>query len=229
MKTLLCIFLFAFNLLGAEQIQCEAKPSIEIKIYRGKEEKHLVPMINAWVISHYMSFPFLYANQGETLANHVFFEDPNGFALFAEKGDQKVGMMLAIPLNSPVLDVQYSPFPMLSQMKEKGFDPDKILYGAVFVIAEEERQNQELIARMYQEAVSLAKKMGKTHICYFTTIREDHHPLKPTPYIPPEPWEELTPSPRSMDITIDLTWPTLQVDGSVKECINPQALYILDI
>lgn len=227
------ILLFVFSCTTYAQkssIDLGMQNEIQIKVFKGEADKYLAPTINEWVASHYIRFPFLYVNQGEALSNHIIFEDPNGFVLIAEKARQKVGLLMALPLTSVLLaDVDYNPASELEQIRKKGFDPDKILYGAVFFVSDEERQNKELIRQLYEEAVIFAKKMGKTQICYFTTVREENHPLKPNPFVPPEPWEDLSSPFRNMDIEVNFTWPTLQADGSVKECANPQALFIQDI
>ncbi len=200
-----------------------------IHTYRGEVVGDLLSTIRSWAVSNYISFPFLYVDQGEELPHHIFRDDPHAFVLFAERNGHKVGMFTALPLTSPLLDVNYSPLPYMDQIREQGFNPDQILYVASFLISKEERQDKGLILRIYQQAVDLAKEMGKTQICYFTALYDDHHPLKPDPFVQPEPWDDL-PSPfRSMGVAMDFTWPTLQADGSVKECVHPQALYIQDI
>ncbi len=199
----------------------------EVCIYQGEKTKPLFPILNEWIVSRYIEFPFLYVAQEETPPTHLLAENPDAFVLFAEEKDKKVGMLIASPLDASfLLDVKYSPLSKLEEIEEKGFDPKKILYVHGFLVAHEKRGDFELINRIYQTAVHLAKEMGKTHICYFTTLREENHPLKPSPYIPLEPFEDLPTPFESMDITFKLTWPTLQADGSVISCENLQALFI---
>ncbi len=223
-----CRFFWLGIAFGCNPLLYATEPMTVI-ISHGEKEKDLLPIVNQWVISHYIQFPFLYAYQGEALPNHVFFEDQNAFVLFAEKEGKRVGLMMALPLDSYFLDVKYSPYPTLAEMEQKGFDPHKTLYVACFLVAKEERSDREIAIRLYQRTVDLAKKMGKTHICYFTTVREEDHLLKPSPYISVEPWDEVTNPFRYTGIMFDLIWPTLQSDGSVKDCTNPQALMIKEI
>lgn len=204
--------------------------SIKIKVHQGKSGMHLVPNIDEWVISHSRKFPFLYVKQEEIIPHNIFFEDPEAFVLFAEKAGKKIGLFAGIPMNSEYMSAtNYNLFTEMHRFTKQGFDPEKILYVAVFFIADEERKNHDVVLQLYQQAVHLAKKIGKTQMCYFTTIREEDHPLKPHPYLPPEPWEELPTPIRNMGIDLNFTWPTLQADGSVENQLNSQALYLLDI
>lgn len=202
----------------------------EIRVYQGETGMSLIHTIDEWVNYHAKKFPFLYANQGEIIPHYIFFEDPQGFVLFAEKANKQVALLAAIPMDSPHMDAaNYNPFSEMSSYTDLGFNPEKIMYAAVFFIADEERGNRRLILEMYQQAAKLAIERGKKQFCYFTTVREDNHPLKPLNYVPPEPWEELPIPVHSMGIHVNFTWPTFQADGSVKDQLNTQALYFLDI
>jgi len=205
-------------------------PRMEVKMYRGDNLRPLLPLVNEWIVSRYIEFPFLYVAQGEVPPTHVLADDPNGFVLFAEEQGKKVGLLMASPLDSSfLLDVKYSPLASLGEIEEKGYDPGKILYIHGFLVAPEKRNDFGLIQGLYKKAVALAQKMGKTQICYFTTIREEDHPLKPNSYVPLEPFNDVPTPFRDMGITFNLTWPTLQSDGSVKVSENLQALYVQDI
>jgi hypothetical protein len=197
---------------------------VEIKIYRSHSVRDVLPIINYWLV-YYREFPFLYIPEGEVPPNHILAEDPEAFVVLAKKRDKFIGLLTGIPLNSPLLDVKYTPFPVLNKVRANGFDLNEMLYIPAFLVSKEERGNQHLILQIYQTALSLAKERGKNQVCYFTTIREDNHPLKPDPYVCPEPWDDLPNPFQKMGITFNLTWPTLQSDGSVKKCENKQELY----
>lgn len=215
-RVLLLIHLFAWRAMAAE-----------INTYRGEAIREFSPILNEWAIKQYRKFPYLYISQGEMLPYDVLCGDPNAFVLFAEKNGEKVGTLSAHPLDSSSLNLKYSPISKLGELEEKGYDPGKILYVASFLVADEERENRTLIEEIYLKSVALAKQMGMTKICYFTTLREENHPLKPVPYIPVEPWEGF--HFYFSGITFDLSWPTLQEDGSVKECVSTQAIYMHDL
>lgn len=205
-------------------------PYFEIKVYQGEKGMPLIPTIDEWVIYHAKKFPYLYVNQSEIVPHDIFFKDPQGFVLFAERKNEKIALLAAIPMDSPQMDgANHNPFSDMSSYKNLGFNPEQIMYGAVFFIADTERENRDLILAMYRQAAKLAAERGKKQFCYFTTDREVNHPLKPLNYVPPEPWEELPILVRNMGIHVNFTWPTLQADGSVKNQLNTQTLYYFDI
>jgi hypothetical protein len=201
-----------------------------ITTHQGQQSYPLVPLIDEWVIYHSRKFPFLYVNQGEIIPHHLFFDDPQAFVLLAECAGEKVGLLAAIPMLSPFMDAaNYNPFVDISLFTKRGFDPKKILYVAVFFVADDQRSNHQLITALYERAAEIAIDSNFKQMCHFTTIREINHPLKPDPYIPPEPWAELPRPLQPMGITVEFTWPTLQADGSVKNQTNLQELFVVDL
>lgn len=208
-----------------------ATPEIEIAEYREEAIRPFALTLHNWSASAYRKFPFLYASEGcgDVLPYHILCNDRDAFVLLAEKNGKQVGMLAGYPLDSPFITVQYSPSSQFDAMRQKGYNPSEIFYVASFLIIDEERGNKTLAEAIYAQAASLAKKSGKKQMCYFATIREENHPLKPSAYIPVEPWDHLRQSFRSMGVSFELSWPTLQADGSVQECASMQELFILDL
>lgn len=199
----------------------------QFQVFRGEEIKERGAILNEWAVRSYRGFPYLYVSDGEELQHQLLGQDPQSFVLLGMKNDQMAALFVAYPLDSAVLNFKYSLKGSFKEMEEKGFEPAHYLYAASFLVAEEERDNQALVQQIYRQASQLAQELGKKGICYFTTIREENHPLKPNPYVPVEPWEFL--SPKSMGITFELEWPTLQADGSVETNLNSQEIYYLDL
>lgn len=196
-----------------------------IHVYRGEQIREFVPYLNEKAIQLGRQFPYLYIPLNETPPNYLLAEDPNAFAVFSGE----TAVLAAHPLVSSCLESKYSPRSTLDALQEQGFDLSHILYFAFFWVADEKRQDYALIERVYQEAASMGRQMGMTHACYFITLREEDHPLKPIPYIFPEPWDALSPPFCDTKITFTLCWPTLQPDGSVKEGYNLQTLFIREL
>lgn len=99
----------------------------------------------------------------------------------------------------------------------------------MFLIAPEYRNNEMFIMSMYNALVKEAQKRGKTQICYIDIVRDENHPLKPASFVSPEPWGETITGFESMGISVELSWPTEQADGSVKEEANILQFYIKNI
>ena len=82
---------------------------------------------------------------------------------------------------------------------------------------------------IYNAHVKHAKILGKNNICFWSTIGESHHPLKPSILTPVEPWGYVIEDYKPMNIELNLPWSTLQVDGSVKEEVYPVQFFMKSI
>lgn len=162
--------------------------------------------------------------------NSIFEDDPDAFVLFAEREGVKLGLIQANPLDSSFLEQDlYTPHQQIDKFRINGFDPNKILYVSCFLMARQERSNLEAINLLFNKTIEQAKKMGKTQICYMEIVENENHPLRPAPYIPLEPWGDLQREFRSMNVTIDMSWPTLKAGGEVLDEVHQMAFYVMDI
>ncbi len=201
---------------------------ITITPYQNDAVKELRPVLDQWAIDAYREYPYHYVYQEETDYNTIFEVDPDAIVLFAERDGQKIGMISASPLDSPYLAEQaYTPSAYLDQIKSKGFDPDTIYYISCFLLQKEERQNSEAATLLFDKVVTFAKSLGKTKIAYMEITADPKR--KPENYLPCEPWALLDKPFTSMDVSIETSWPTLQVDKTVKDQTHTLPLYILDI
>jgi hypothetical protein len=217
-----CVLLIFSSILQAEMTKIEC--------YRNEAVKEVRPILDDWAIRYYREYPYLYVYQEETDYNSIFEVDPTAFVLFAESKGQKIGHLSANALNSPFLENDlYTPVTVLDQIQKKGFDLEKVLYISCFLTIQDERLNQEMASQLFNRAVEMAKELGKTQICYMGIVEDAEHPLKPVPYVPIEPWGLLETDFRSLDVKIELSWPTLQPDGQVKEEAHTLELFIKDI
>lgn len=220
-KILLCASFFAPAAMNAET---------KVEVYQNGAVKKIRSIIDEWTVNLLREYPYLYVFQGETDYNTLFEKDPDSFVLFAEKDGHKIGILEANPLDSKFLqNSDYTPYHHVDQIRKKGFDPSKILYVTCFMMAKGERKNKEAINLLFNKAVELAKKMGKTQICYMEVVEDAKHPLKPSPYVPLEPWGELEKRSKSMNVEMEMSWPTLQPNGEVKEQSHKMAFYVIDI
>lgn len=204
--------------------------NIEIKNYRNNQINEMRPIVNEMGFTHYKKFPYFYVHDDVPNFRSCFENDPNALLVCAEKNSKVIAILEAIPLNSSFLkDTPFTPFPVLQDIKNKGFNIDQTFYISGFIVNAEERLNKKMILNMFNNAVDLAKSLGKTQICFMELIGDENHPLKPDPYVPVEPWHELGVEFRKMDVSIDLAWPTLQPDNSVKEQVHTLTFFIGDI
>lgn len=206
--------------------------SMKIELFQKEAVKTVRTVLDQWNIELWREYPYLYVFQNgiDSDYNSIFEEDPEAFVLFAERSGEKIGLLQANPLNSSFLEKgSYTPYEELDKFISNGFDPSKILYVSCFLMAREERSNLEAIHLLFERTIELAKRMGKTQICYMEIIEDENHPLRPVPYIPLEPWRVLGKNFRSMDIITTMRWPTLKMEEEVVEEEHQMAFYVMDI
>lgn len=202
----------------------------QIKCFQKESVKTIRAVLDEWNIELLREYPYLYVFQNETDYNSIFEDDPDAFVLFAERDGVKLGLLQANPLDSSFLEQDlYTPHQQIDKFKINGFDPSKILYVSCFLMAREERSNLEAINLLFNKTIEQAKKMGKTQICYMEIVENENHPLRPVPYIPLEPWGDLEREFRSMNVMIEMSWPTLKVGGEVLNEVHQMVFYIMDI
>lgn len=229
---ILTLCTFACMQLTASPEKIEMHSAIEMNLLSGESALAFAPTIHEWVSHHFRSYPYLYAAKEDETVNSgdlIYGKADQAFVIAPKMGGKIAGILAAIPLDAPLLNGEYLPADMADRIKEKGFHPEKILYIGMFLIAPEYRQDKSFVCSLYDQLVKSAKERGKTEICYIEILREENHPLKPAFYLPPEPWGEMISGFKSMDITVDLTWPTLQPDGSTKDEANKLLFYIKNI
>jgi hypothetical protein len=202
-----------------------------VESYRADDVKTIRPLLDDWNIQLFREYPYLYVYQEESDYNTIFEVDPEAFVLFAERDGEKIGLLEANSLDSPFFaNARYTPSAeILEEFKKNGFDPSKILYISCFLMAKPERGNLEAINLLFDRAIEQAECMGKTQICYMGMIEDEKHPLRPNPYIPLEPWNDLGRDFRSMGVVAEMSWPTLQANGKVLEEMHKMKFYVTDI
>lgn len=211
-------------------LSAQAADSIKIETYRGDAVKNIRPVLDAWARCQYREYPYFYIYQKETDYNKVFEIDPTAFVLFAERNGVKIGLLQANALDSEFLKTErYSPYSAITLMKNRGYDPNKILYITSLLTTKEEHCNHEMLSNLYNQAVKIAKAMGKKQICYMEIVQLAPHPLRPTQYIPIEPWSELDVHFKTTGVRIPMSWPTLQPNGNVREETHKMEVFITDI
>lgn len=223
-------FSFTVWLCIASILPAEAADGIKIETYRGNAVKNLRPLLDAWARCQYREYPYFYVYQKESDYNKIFEVDPTAFVLFAEQNGKKTGLLQANALDSDCLKTErYSPYSAIDLMKQRGYDPSKILYITSLLTTKEEYSNHKMISDLYNQAVKMAKEMGKKQICYMEIIPNESHPLKPTNYVPIEPWSELDIPFKTTGVRIPMSWPTLQPNGNVREETHKMEIFIADI
>ncbi len=198
----------------------------EISTYSTEQIIPLIPLLEEWIQREYVQYPYLWVPCEEGPSLEMFVKEKHAMVTIAKYQGQVVGVAAGMNFDSEQLH-EYFQQSLVEKAKEKGFDASQILYISFFLTAPEFRNEKHLAASIYDTYVGFARKLGKTKISYWTDFGKEGHPLKPKEPIAIEPWE-LMDGFKSMGVKLELFWPTLQQDGTVKSESHTAEFFIKD-
>lgn len=222
-------FLMVFStLLLARLSATEAN----LEIYTGDKVTPLESIMGQWAATHYDSYPYYYAAPESNVdcpPTGMYSLENEAFVMLANDEEKSIGILTAIAMDSPFLNGSYFPEDTAAKMKEKGVDPKDVMYIGMFLLDPKYSHDEALAFSMYDKLADLSKGLGKSKICYIDMSLPEDHPLRPAVFTSPEPWGEIINGFTTMDLTVDLSWPTFQTDGSVKNQTHTLLFYIKDL
>jgi hypothetical protein len=187
-----------------------------------------IPILQEWVKRDYLEYPYLWVPSDAECFMDMFVNEKNALVTIVKKGEHVVGVAAGMPFNSEGLEPFFE-HPINAMAKARGFDPSRILYMSFFLTAPEHRNEKMLVSAIYDAYLSFAKKLNLTHVCYWSEIEPENHPLKSQYPTTIEPWGIAINGFRNMNLQLDLYWPTLQVDGSIKNAKHVAEFYIKEL
>jgi hypothetical protein len=199
-----------------------------VSCYFGKQIEPLLPLMQEWGEREYIHYPYLWVPpKDEIFPVYVLLAKENEAVLVVvKKQEQVVAIAAGMTFDSKALQSMFDYFqPSLEQsLVERtelaGIDPSKLFYMSCFLTAPEVRNDEKLVALVYDHCAAFAHQIGKNQLCYFEGLGSEDNPLKPENPIAIEPWGTAIQGVQSMNIQFDLTWETLQKDGSVKDEVH---------
>lgn len=193
-----------------------------IECYQNEALRQIRPVLDEFVQRELREYPYLYVSQEEEGYNAFFEDDPDTFVLFAEQDGKKIGVLQAQPLSLTAIETASgTPVEVLDQMRNGGFNLEKMLFVKAFLMNSEERAPLRGSALLFERAVEIAKGMGKTQICFLVMVENETHPLKP--------WNDIGRNYKSMNVSLEMSWPTLQPNGEVKDETHIMTFNYIDI
>jgi len=211
--------------------------ALELSSYSAEQIEPLLPLLEEWVQREFIQYPYLWLPpKGEfCMSNVMLAAEKEALVTIVRKGQQVVGVAAAVSFDSEAFRTTYeaavlgSNQSILEKMKEQGFDPSKMLYMNYFLTAPEYRNDENLVGLIYNNYVDFAHKIGRTQLCYFEDAGRVDHPLKPAHPTPIEPWGHAIQGFKSMYMQADLSWPTVQLDGSARDEAHTVEFFFKDI
>jgi Acetyltransferase (GNAT) family len=192
------------------------KPNITFKVFQGKEIEPFLDELAKARIKQFRYYPYLYQGNMEYekayLAPYVANED--GLMIAAFDDYTMIGFVTGIPLMSSSEIIQDAE----NQFAKLGYDARKLYYLGEVIIAPQYRQfgiGHKFIKPVESKILSL----GYVGACGLIVDRPADHPLRPKEF------PDLIVYAKSLGyvntgLTSELSWPTIQADGSVIEEIN---------
>ena len=206
----------------------EDYPMFRVDCYFGKEIENFLPLMQEWGEREYIHYPYLWVPpKGEIFPAYALLaKEKETMIVVVTQKEKVVAIAAGISFDSKALQSMFDhlqPFleqSLIERTKLAGIDPSKLFYMSCFLTAPEYRNEEKLVALVYKHCAEFAHKLGKNQLCYFEGLGKEDHPLKPENPIAIEPWGTVIQGIQSMNIRFDLTWETLQKDGSVKDEIH---------
>lgn len=191
--------------------------NIEIKLLTKKDILNYADKIALMRIENFKEFPYLYQGNLEYEKKYLktYLENPQAILIAGFCGKDIIAISTGLPVmnNSELL-----------QNIKTLFEANNLNLSEYYYFAETIINFSYRGRGLYSKIISLREQAaiarGYNNGCFVTVIRENKHPLKPANYKSPEPIFEHCGYQKS-SIIFTYSWPTLQMDGSVKEQKNP--------
>lgn len=208
------------------------KELMQVQTFSREEVLPLLPLLHEWCAKHLIGFPYYYAPPKEQLIHPfdtVYVNEKEALIVIAKQGDEVIGIASGVSLgsfylNNNVVGNVFSP-ELIEQFKEKGFQPNEVLYVGYFLMAEKYKENARAVLEIFDQLIATAKKWGKKQICYIQVLCDESRTKES-----PEPYGTIIPGFRHSGVVmLNLSWPTLQSDGSMQMQNHDMAFYIRDL
>lgn len=232
----LLAFSYCFLCHGNMDISVQEDESMfEITSYSANRIQPILPLLQEWGERGFIQYPYLWVPpKGEIfIAYAILAEEENSLVTIVKDHGHIVGVAAGLPFDAKKLqivfdeDVTVSELSLSHKAKQQGFDPSRMFYMSYFLTAPEYHNDKRIVELIYKHYVAFIQEMGREQICYFDDVGKSNDHLKPSHCI--EPWRCVIGDFRSMNVKKDFSWPTLQLDGSVKEEVHQLEFFVKNI
>lgn len=223
-------FSFAACPFQNQSIQCAEQQALELKTYSMDQIEPLLPLLEKWVQRAFVQYPYLWLPAQETQysGNLGLLTEQDAQVALVTQGSDVLGVATVVAFGSNTFKECLGES-VVEKAKDLGFDPAKLLYVNYFLTAPEHLNEPHLVNMLYQQIVEYARQTGKTHVCYFEGAEKADHPLKPETMPVIEPWGHVIQGFTSMNLEADVSWPTIQGDGTVQDEVHVAKFFVKDV
>lgn len=188
------------------------------------EQKTMFDFIAQQRIEQFKGYPYLYDGNMDFEYNYLngYVSTPKSAFAIAFWQDQPVALITGMPLYDFNKDVPNG----LDAFKQAGLNAEEYYYFGEFLILPEHRDDS-LISKLAAIFEDYVASIGYTKTC-FMEESNDSHPLKPADYQEKD-YLLLRDGYKKTSAVIGYTWPTFQLDGSIKEQTHDLNYWIKDL
>lgn len=196
-----------------------------IEVYKGTQILPYVRVVAEMRLKTFCEFPYLYVGNREEELGYVedFASTPQGLLVVVFKGEQLVGFVSGLPLNTPNSFLEH----WSKKLSQQGVNISNTFYAAEIIVEpcfQKQRYTVELIKRFFEEV----EKMEFPSVLGVTSIRSEDHPLRPHDYVDTDGiWEKI--GFKKIPIILSAVWPTRQANHAIKRETNNLACWIKEM
>ena len=207
----------------------------ELSAYSHHVIASILPLIQEWTETEFIQYPYFRSlAQGEIFPLFALLADePLSLVTLVKAQDKVIGIAGGVVLDCVSLQSFFEQSLMptslsfAQRLQMQGFDPSRIFYMAFFLTAPEYRNDTNLIALMYNQFNAFAYQLDRDQICFFESVGDPMR--KPENFTPIQPWNGVIKQCRSMGVEWDMYWPTLQLDGSIKQQAHTLEFFVKEL
>lgn len=230
---LLWVLISLFSFTQAQTLCAKTDPAVQIETYQAEQIVPLLPLLNTWAEREFSRYPYLLSSPKDQIvcpSDIIFVNSSDAMLALAKLQGKVVGMAAMISFDSPALHSMYfERFHLMEKMQALDVDCSRMLYVAYFLTAPEFHNDNHIVHALFSKVVDFAHQKGKSHLCFMEDIAQHDHPLKPVRKTFIEPWGEVICGFTSMNLRINISWPTVDADGAVKELEHALEFFVKDL
>lgn len=198
---------------------------INIREYIGDSIKPHLDEVARWRLQHFREFPYLYAGTFEYEREYLqgmIGDNKSMLLMIDDQQGQLVGISTGVPLCGGAEIVGDAP----KLFRGAGLQAEKYYYFGEVIIAPDAR-GKSVARKMFDHQEARAASWGFASGCLAVVVREKPDARQPKYYVDSDKvWCGLGYS--KTQLTFEYEWPTIQVDGSVRETSNSLVFWTKD-
>ena len=194
---------------------------ITFEILYGADMSQATALVSQFRIEHFKTYPYLYVGNMDYEAEYIagFAGDPKSMLVLAKHEGQVVAVSTAMPLVTPADILRDTE----KAFKSADRDPKDFYYFGEVIVHPDFRK-KGLTRAIYAAQELAAKDMGFSGVCFLTVERDEKDPRKPEGYVSSDVVFRAL-GYAKLPITINYHWPTIGLDGTVRDIDNPLSFW----